>query len=167
MAMQRTFNFYFTYRYSRYLKMTIMALLSPFYVRSAILNTFNHFSHLACFWALHRPGAVIYRRNSGRARWVDRTGHLRCAWPRQSKTRANPSLGRVGIKRSEFESQLCLSLAEGGLGACPQPPHGLLSILALVHVKFYFVRSSSSYQLFFILVHHIMYHQSFLVSFCL
>lgn len=116
MAMQRTFNFYFTYRYSRYLKMTIMALLSPFYVRSAILNTFDHFSHLACFWALHRPGAVIYRRNSGRARWVDRTGHLRCAWPRQSKTRADPSLGRVGIKRSEFESQLCLSLAEGGLG---------------------------------------------------
>lgn len=40
-------------------------------------------------------------------------------------------------------------LGRGRPGACPPPPHGLLPLLAFVHIKFYFVRSGPSYRLFF------------------
>lgn len=43
--------------------MTIMVPLSLFYVRSAILNTFDHSCHLPCFWAPHRP-VTGFRHNS-------------------------------------------------------------------------------------------------------
>lgn len=138
----------------------------PFWTPSAIFLLW-HVSE-----PIRRSVAITYRHNSGCTWWVDRAGPLcpgqsRCAWPGQSKVRwteqdlsgapdqDKAKLGLTHAWEERASSGLGLSpssaffLGWGRPGACPPPPHGLLPLLAFVHIKFYFVRSGPSYRLFF------------------
>lgn len=67
--------------------MSIVVPLSLFYVRSAILNTFNHFCRLACFWAPHRPVAIASDTTLVQ-HIVDRTSRVR---PDRDKAKPGPA----------------------------------------------------------------------------